>query len=620
VVDVVGWFYAGFNPVTPTRLMDTRRGLGGMALGPHERRDLVVQGRGGLPNNAVGAVALNVTVTEPSAAGFVTVWPTGVDQPIASNLNFTAGDTTPNAVVVGVGSNGRVSLYNNSGTAHLIVDIAGWFDLGFDAVTPERLMDTRLGLGGIRLGPGETRNLTVTGRGGVPDRALVGAVSLNVTVTEPTASGFVTVWPSGPQRPLASNINFTPGRTVANAVSVGVGDDGQVSIFNSAGNTDIVVDITGWYARSDTTGPRVESLTVSPTTIDTSTSQQYVTVTARVTDDLSGVRAGDFAQVTFISPSGTPIDAKFTPADRITGDALDGVYRTTLVVKAMSPKGDYTLRSVQAHDGAGNFSFVYDTDLAARGFSWGFRQVGDGDASAPTIEALAVEPGSIDTSAGARRVTVTARLADVGSGVSTAHFQFFNAAGQVFGVTVDETDLTSGDASDGTYVAFADVRQHSAQGTWNLDSVTVSDRAGNRLSMTQAQLAPQGLARSFEQTGPGDTSRPTLKGLTFTPTSISTAGGGQSVVVSAHVADDLSGVAWGSVGFYSPSGQYVVALLQPFPPTADGTVSGSLQVPALSESGVWPAGVTLVDAVGNIQTYSTDELAALGFASTITNN
>jgi hypothetical protein len=96
-----------------------------------------------------------VTVTEPTQSGFLTVWPTGVAQPLASNLNFVAGKTTPNAVVIGVGSGGRISLYNSKGNSHVIVDVAGWFAPGFGAVTPVRAMDTRDGLGGLKLAPGE---------------------------------------------------------------------------------------------------------------------------------------------------------------------------------------------------------------------------------------------------------------------------------------------------------------------------------------------------------------------------------------------------------------------------------------------------------------------------------
>jgi hypothetical protein len=86
----------------------------------------------------------------------------------------------------------------------------------------------------------------VTGRGGV-GLSGVSAVALNVTVTQPTAAAYLTVYPAGVTRPLASNLNFVAGETVANVVVVPVGAGGQVSIFNSLGSTQVVVDVVGWF-------------------------------------------------------------------------------------------------------------------------------------------------------------------------------------------------------------------------------------------------------------------------------------------------------------------------------------------------------------------------------------
>jgi hypothetical protein len=72
---------------------------------------------------------LNVTVTEPGGAGFVTVWPCGEPQPLASNLNYTAGANIPNNVIVKIGAGGKVCLYTLAGT-HLIADLNGWMPTG----------------------------------------------------------------------------------------------------------------------------------------------------------------------------------------------------------------------------------------------------------------------------------------------------------------------------------------------------------------------------------------------------------------------------------------------------------------------------------------------------------
>ncbi len=105
-----------FVSLAPSRILDTRTGLGAPAgHGPHPGSvALTVLGRGGIPTTGVGAVVLNVTVTDTSRPGYVTVYPTGLARPTASNLNFAAGQSVPNLVVVKVGSDGQVTLFSDS--------------------------------------------------------------------------------------------------------------------------------------------------------------------------------------------------------------------------------------------------------------------------------------------------------------------------------------------------------------------------------------------------------------------------------------------------------------------------------------------------------------------------
>ncbi len=255
----VAWSFAAtppapshFTPLTPVRLLDTRSGVGApkAAVGAGGTVSLKVAGVGGVPATGVGAVVLNVTATQPSSAGHVTVWPAGEARPATSNLNFVRAQTVPNLVVVKVGAGGNVSLYNSSGSTQLIADVMGWFPQGsdFTGVSPTRLLDTRSGNGAPQ-GPvpgGQAVSLDVTGRGGVPATG-VSAVVLNVTVTGPTTSGYVTVWPHVLSKPATSNLNFSPGQTVPNLVIVKVGPDGLVDLFNSAGQTHVLADVMGWF-------------------------------------------------------------------------------------------------------------------------------------------------------------------------------------------------------------------------------------------------------------------------------------------------------------------------------------------------------------------------------------
>jgi hypothetical protein len=239
---------AGFVGVTPFRLLDTREGNGApqAPLGSGGSIDLQVAGRGGVPTDGVGAVVLNVTAINPSESGYVTAWPTGDARPTASNLNFVGGQTVPNLVIVKVGVGGRVSLYNFAGTVDLAADVTGYYTTSSQLVpvTPRRLLDTRSGLGGVA-GPTTGKvDVQVVGQAGIP----VGAASvvLNVTVDQPTSSGYLTVWPTGYPQPNASNLNFVAGQTVPNVVFAKVGREGKISYFNNSGRVHVIIDVLGY--------------------------------------------------------------------------------------------------------------------------------------------------------------------------------------------------------------------------------------------------------------------------------------------------------------------------------------------------------------------------------------
>src|SRR5207253_235930 len=134
--------------------VDTRDGTGGFSgkLSPGGSISPLVVGVGGVPAAGVGAVVLNVTVTQGSAPSYLTVFPSGQTRPNASNLNFVAGQDVPNLVVAKVGGDGRVVAYNNTGNVHVIFDVVGWFaasTTAFTSLAPARIVDTRDGTGGF---------------------------------------------------------------------------------------------------------------------------------------------------------------------------------------------------------------------------------------------------------------------------------------------------------------------------------------------------------------------------------------------------------------------------------------------------------------------------------------
>jgi len=251
-----------YTPVVPARILDTRTGNGGFSapVGPGQTINVQIGGRAlsGIPATGVAAAVLNVTATGATAGSYLTVYPMGASQPLASNLNFLTGQTVPNRVIVKVGTNpqtstsGWVSIFIGAGSVNVVADVGGWFTDGTDpaatgaafvGMTPTRLIDTRNGHGPI--GGGGTLILPIAGQNGVPTTAK--AVVLNVTVTGPTAPSFLTVWPDGATQPLASDLNYVAGQTVPNLVVVKVGTSGAVDFFNGVGSTDLVVDVVGWY-------------------------------------------------------------------------------------------------------------------------------------------------------------------------------------------------------------------------------------------------------------------------------------------------------------------------------------------------------------------------------------
>ncbi len=260
VVDVAGYYVpgaptagGGMVAVTPTRLLDTRIGVGAPgAVGAGADQALTVTG-GVVPVDAT-AVLLNLTVDQTGSAGWLSAYPAGVAAPTVSNLNFAAGQTTANLAMVKIGTNGVVKLRNGAPTAiQVIADVVGYVTGtgtagGFlPADTPVRILDTRSGVGlGGPVAGSTALVLPVAGRSGVPSTG-VKAVVLNVTAANITRAGFVTAYPSGVSRPNASNLNFRAGQIVANQVVVGVGSDGKIILENqSSGSLQLIADIAGY--------------------------------------------------------------------------------------------------------------------------------------------------------------------------------------------------------------------------------------------------------------------------------------------------------------------------------------------------------------------------------------
>jgi len=241
--------------VTPARIADSRTAL--QIPGPVGAvATAVVQltGRGGIPGIGVAAVLATVTVVAPQQAGYLTVWPAETIRPGTSNLNFQAGQTIANTALLRVGTRGGVEVFNGSyGTVQVIVDVTGYIRSGTPTaagavapVGPARIVDSRTALQISGPVPAlATEDVQIGGQGGIP--LGVAGVVATVTVVDPQQAGYLTLWPSGDQRPGTSNLNFQAGENIATTVIVPVSGDYALRLFNgSAGTVHVIIDVTGY--------------------------------------------------------------------------------------------------------------------------------------------------------------------------------------------------------------------------------------------------------------------------------------------------------------------------------------------------------------------------------------
>jgi len=230
----------------------------------------------------------------PSQNGYLTAFAGGQSLPLASTVNFVAGQTIANEATITLGNAGLitpgyVNIYNYQGNTDVVVDVQGYYAknaifgsfyypisypnpiTGVLDNAPVRVLDTRAGSGqqgaGETLGASQTLSFLTGTSSFVPSHTLVPvgatAVVLNVTEADATASSFLTAWATGFGQPLASDVNFLANSgPVANRVIVPINLNTQtVSVYNNTGSTDVVVDLDGYFSPSP-----VEPTLCSPVT------------------------------------------------------------------------------------------------------------------------------------------------------------------------------------------------------------------------------------------------------------------------------------------------------------------------------------------------------------------
>ncbi len=296
IVDIEGYYAppgstpAGlYNFVTPTRVADTRCSESPLptniassycaslpsvnsnatTLGAGQTENIAVTGIDGIPTSGVSAVVLNLTAIGPTAGGYLAAFPAGSTKALVSTVNFNKNETVPNSAIVKVGTNGEISIYNNSGNTNFTVDVSGYYTDGssssqtgslFNPVTPARILDTRCSqspqpsscvsenlptananLSAIQAGKSIT--VQVTGEADIPSDTT--AVVGNLTATGSAGSGYLTVY-LGSTAPTTSDVNFTTSTTDANMVISQLNSSGQMNISASA-TANALFDVYGWF-------------------------------------------------------------------------------------------------------------------------------------------------------------------------------------------------------------------------------------------------------------------------------------------------------------------------------------------------------------------------------------
>jgi len=256
---------ATYHAISPTRILDTRNGTGGLS-GPftnHAARTFqVTGGSSGVPAGAT-AVTGNLTVTGQTSSGYLFIGPVATNNPASSTLNFPVGDDRANAVTVALGAGGTLSITfvapSNGPTAQAIFDVTGYFTpdtsgATYHALSPTRVLDSRNGTGGLS-GPFTNHAARTFTLSGVPAGAT--AVTGNLTVTGQTSSGYLFIGPVATNNPTSSTLNFPVGDDRANAVTVQLGAGGTLSItFVAPSNgptAQAIFDVTGYFT-ADMTG------------------------------------------------------------------------------------------------------------------------------------------------------------------------------------------------------------------------------------------------------------------------------------------------------------------------------------------------------------------------------
>ncbi|CAN5524746.1 hypothetical protein BH10ACT1_BH10ACT1_07230 [soil metagenome] len=243
--------------LSPCRVTDTR-GSGG-ALAPNATLPVTVTGRAGcvIPEGATGVEA-SVSAVGPAGNGYARLFPTGSAVPNATFLNYSKAQGTTNTGALTLNGAGSVTLKNFGGPSNFVIDVQGYFiapqDLPddaegatYDPIVPCRAYDSRND--GGALAPNEQVDGFFTGAETdcpVPEGA--SAVEASVSAVAPSAAGYARIRPFGAAQPNATFLNYSKAQGTTNTGSLGLSEDGGLTLKNFRGPANYVIDVQGSWS------------------------------------------------------------------------------------------------------------------------------------------------------------------------------------------------------------------------------------------------------------------------------------------------------------------------------------------------------------------------------------
>ena len=388
---------------------------------------------------------------------------------------------------------------------------------------------------------------------------------------------------------------------------------------------------------TDTTPPTLTGLTITPSSIDVTSSAQTVQIDLNVTDDLSGVDLSQspFYSTTLVLASPTVAQLRSLVGSDFQlvsgGTSLNGTWRASLTVPRFVESGTWRVSLLTLKDAVGNTISLSASHLTALGLNPNLAITSTPDLVAPSLTSLSITPSTIDTSTSGGTFTIRVGAQDAVSGINPAtdrqNIGIYALLGPPpgippFGYQLSITTLVSGNAQAGGWEIFFGLPQYSQAGSWSIFYLQLRDLAGNVRTYTGAELETAGFSNLLNVTSvPSDTVAPTLTTYDFGPTFIDTSAGPRTLTTTVTATDDLSGIWAAYVNFRSPSGNQLQfsfnsQLLSGTP--LNGTLTGTVTFPQFSEAGTWKVeNLFFYDRVFNYKLLLTSELEALSLPTTL---